>query len=524
MALLKNVLGLDLGSHTVKAVEFQQGLRGLEPAQLRLHPRSELEGTTAEGLRRFIDAHDLSTDHVVCALPGDRVSTRRLHFPFRERRKLAQAIPYELEGLIPFDLDEVIIDWTLGTSEAGGADVTATVVQCQAVADLLDLLEAAGCPPRVVEAEGLALGNLAALFDLSGTRLVVDLGHRKTTVCLMVDEQAVAARSLPIGGMALTRALSKDLGLSIDDAEHHKCEEGLFEMGFNSRSPSALAQLDRIAREIMRTAEAFEDVLGGPPAERLDEITLVGGGARLHRIDEYLADRLGVSCRKLSLPDEAEGAALVAGGDPLVFAPAIALALRGTGKARTRMNFRQGPFAYRTSWRQLFVPEMRPTVIWLGVLLALLFLTGLNSIWMQSIRADRFESRGAQIYVERFPDAPPPARPMVAMRQAVDEARDKAEFLGLYGGNLSALDLLTEISTRVPEDLKVRFEEVSIDRKVVRVKVSAENYEAADRLENVLKAAPHFEAASVSGQIKKTKGGAITFGINIPLEPAEGES
>jgi len=272
-----------------------------------------------------------------------------------------------------------------------------------------------------------------------------------------------------------------------------------------------------------RSVQQIEDLLGGPAREQLDEITLVGGGARLHRIDEYLAERLGVAARPIALPEESEGAALVAGGDPVVFAPAIALALRGTGQTRTHMNFRQGPFAFRTSWRQFVIPEMRPTAIWAGIMIALLAATGINSIFIESMRADRLETEGAEIYLARFPgDAP--TRPMAAMAQAVDEARDKAEFLGLYSGNLSALDIMTELSRRVPADLKVRFEEVHIDRKVVRVKVTAEAYEAVDRLENVLSASPPFEAASVSGQIKKTKGGAVAFGINIPLESQESDS
>ncbi len=524
MPMMKNVLGLDLGSHTIKAVELHQSLRGLEPAQMQLHPRAEIDVPAgdgqqqfAAGLARFVELHDLSTEHVVTALPSDRVSTRRLEFPFRDKRKLTPAVPFELEGLIPFDIDDVFIDWMLASGDRQSAVVAATVAQRQDVAETLGILDEAGCAPRVLEAEGLCLANLAAIFDLSGTRLVVDLGHRKTTACLMIDEHAVAARSIPIGGLALTRAISKDLGLSLDEAEQLKCEQGLFDGGFESRSAGALAHLDRIARELLRTAEAFEDLLGGPAAEQLDQITLVGGGARLHRVDEYLADRLGIRVQRIALPAESEGAALVAGGDPLVFAPAIALALRGTSQTRTQMNFRQGPFAYRTSWRQLVIPEARPTAIWAGVVLALLAAIGINSIFVESLRADRLEREAAEIYLARFPGEAP-TRPMAAMGQAVDEARSKAEFLGLYSGNLSALDIMTELSTRVPDDLMVRFEEVNIDRKVVRVKVSAENFEAADRLENVLSASPPFEAASVSGQIKKTKGGAITFGINIPLE------
>ena len=75
--------------------------------------------------------------------------------------------------------------------------------------------------------------------------------------CLMIDEHAVAARSIPVGGLSITRAISKDLGVGLDEAEQLKCEQGLFaRSGFESRSPGAVAQLDRIARELLRTTEA----------------------------------------------------------------------------------------------------------------------------------------------------------------------------------------------------------------------------------------------------------------------------
>ena len=69
----------------------------------------------------------------------------------------------------------------------------------------------------------------------------------------------------------------------------------------------------------------------------------------------------------------------------------------------------------------------------------------------------------------------PSARTALAdeRREAVREAQSRAEFLGVYGGNLSALDLLQEISKRVPPDLEVVFEELSIDGQTIRIRVIA---------------------------------------------------
>jgi general secretion pathway protein L len=363
---------------------------------------------------------------------------------------------------------------------------------------------------------------LSALFDLSGTRLVVDLGHRKTTLCLLVDERPVAARTIAVAGMALTQAIARDRGLTVADAERTKCEEGLFRDGLESDSPGALEVLDRIAREILRTLEGAEPLLGGPSASRVDGITLIGGTARLHRIDEYLSERTGIATQRLVLPPRSEGAALVASGDPVLFAPALALALRATGETRTRIDFRREEFAYRTNLRQLFGPELRLTGILAGAAALLLMVSVGTAISLESRRAARLEAEMQRLYSEVFPGEPTPDRPLAAMRDAVHAARERADFLGVYGGSRSALDLLAELSRRVPPDLDVRFEELSIDRRVVRIQVFARSFEAADRLTSELAREAPFTSAKVASEIKTDrKRGGQTFSLNISLDSAE---
>jgi type II secretory pathway component PulL len=110
---------------------------------------------------------------------------------------------------------------------------------------------------------------------------------------------------------------------------------------------------------------------------------------------------------------------------------------------------------------------------------------------------------------------------MAALSGAVVKARERAEFLGLYAGNLSALDLMALISERVPVDVNVKLEEVAIDRELIRLKVVAENYEAMDRLENELKTEPTFSGADVTGKIATLKDGSISATLTIPLATPE---
>lgn len=517
MPVLKSVLGLDLGSHSLKAVELQQTLRGVEVVQVRSLPRDPGEDPTQQ-VRQLLQLHRPGIEHVVAALPGDAISSRRLSFPFRDKRKLTQAVPFAVEGDLPFDLEQVVIDWEIVGGDRGEAEVAATIAPRTEVSRILDLLQQAGCPPRTLEAEGLVLGNLAAIFDLPGVRLLADLGHRKTTFCLLVDGKAVASRTVRIGGMHLSLALAEDLRVEPAVAEQRKCETGILRGG---RAPThAQAVLERLAREVLLLQGSLEQVTARGGSGGIDEVVLCGGTAQLAGIDEFLAEQTGIPTSRLGYPREGAGAGFVAGGSPILFAPAIALALRGTAQARTRTNFRQDDFALRIDIGRLR-REFRTTG-WLAVACAALgtLSFGLDA-WLTASDARRLERQGVALYGEAFPGQPAPADAVTALRNEVRSANERAAFLGVYSGNLSALDLLAEVSRLVPADLDVVFEELSIDRQTVRMRVYAKSFEAADRLGAELGKFPPFADARIGSIETDAKTGAKRFNVTIALGAPE---
>lgn len=521
----RSVLGLDVGAHSLKAVELKVSPRSLAPGQFRVHPRVDLDTPIGEHVQRFIGMHTLPTSQVACALPATHLSTRRLEFPFSDTRRLAQAIPFEIEAETPFHLEDIFVDWNLLSSDRSHGSVAATLVQRSHVARVLEDLAGGGCDPNVLEAEGLVLANLAPIFRLDeGTQLVVDIGHAKTTFCALQDGRPTLARSIPTAGRAMTEAIAAETGLSIEDAEQRKCEANVLGRGPGGGSPGVLAIVDRIAREAIRTLEASESRAGAGPVAREARITLVGGGARLERIDEALARRTGLDTQRIRMPGDSPHAALVEGIDPVLFAPALALALRLSGESTTRMNFRQGPFAFRQDFREIFDRELRPTAALAAVLVVLLVVSAATSITLEYRRADRHREAALALYREAFPQGgAAPANPVGALGSALRDAQQRADFLGLYNDNRSALQLLAELSRTIPADLAVRITEVNIDRNLIRLDVDAEGYEAADRLTSVLSGTPPFEGAKVAGSIKTDRrSGGVSFNVSIPL--AEGES
>lgn len=534
---LRRVLGLDLGSHTVKAVELRQTLRGVEIGQLRALPRAsdapgvaapaadeDPEAAFARRLRQLVALHQLPTDPVVAALPSDRVTSRRLSFPFRDRKRLSQAVPFEVEAELPFALEDVIIDWEVLGGDGGRADVLALVAPRTEVASMLASLRGAGVEPRILEAEGHALGNLVALFPQPGVRLYVDVGHRKTTLALAAEGRILALRAIPIGGLQVTRALARERNLPEAEAERVKCEQGLFmrrggEGELSTTSAAAEAVLARIALEIVRTIGAAGptlEALGKP----LDGLTLLGGSARLPHLDAFLAERTGYAAQRFAFPPGAAGSALVAGGDPLLFAPAVALALRGSLQAKTRTDFRRDEFAWRRDLSG-FGREFRPTLLLGAAAAGLALLLAGVGFWSESRRVHALDAQVASVYAAAFPGQPVPADPAAAMREAVRSAHERADALGVYRGNLSALDLLAEISARVPADLEVVFEELAIDRQVVRIRGFSKSFEGVDRLKAELSGFEPFSEIKVSEIKDEAKRGGKSFSVTISLAKRE---
>jgi general secretion pathway protein L len=349
----------------------------------------------------------------------------------------------------------------------------------------------------------------------------VDLGHRKTTLCLCVEGRPAAARTVPVAGHAVTQALAAERRVGEVEAERLKIDEGAL------GSPAASAVLERIAREIVRTLGSLETVL--PPraegAPALDEITLLGGSAHLHRLDEFLAERTGLPVRRLAPPPGELGSALLALGDPLVFAPALALALRGSMKAGTHMTFRQHELAHRIDLGRV-AREFRTTAVIAGLAALLALASVATRIALSHRRGEAIERQSLALYQQAFPADGTPASVVGAMQKAVSEAQGRADTLGVYRGNLSALDVLTEISARIPADLDVAFEELAIDGSVVQIKGHTPAFGSVDRLRRELAGYEPFSSISVGDITSDARRGGQSFSMRISLAAggAEGPS
>jgi type II secretory pathway component PulL len=184
------------------------------------------------------------------------------------------------------------------------------------------------------------------------------------------------------------------------------------------------------------------------------------------------------------------------------------------------MNFLQAEYAPRIDLRKVG-QRLRGTALLAALALLLAVGAGVSRIALESRRADALERQLGQLWSEAVPGKPRPEDVPRALQQALRDAQQRADFLGIYGGNLSALDLLTEISKLVPADLQVIFEELSIDGQVVRIRGHTPSFAAVDQLKSALARFPSFSDIRVSEIQADSARGGNNFSVTISLAKAE---
>lgn len=516
----RRVLGLDVGSYSVKAAELRAGLRGVEFVRFeeeRLPLDSDPE-PRRDALVGFLSDRKLPVDFVVAALPSDEGTQRHVTFPFDDARRVARAIPYEVEEEIPIPLEDLVLAHECVATGSGETEVLAVLAPREAVRARLETLRSAGAEPRILEAEGAVLANLSTYLRLGAApRVVIDIGHRKTTLCLLLLGKPVLLRCIPIAGAQLTAAVARDLDLTFEAAGQHKHASGVFQTETHTPlGPSVAGVLDRLAQELDRSLQSI--ARGSLRRFEPVEVLLIGGSAALPGLATFLSERIGLACDALPVPPGDEGRSLLASVGPDRFANAAALALRAAPTARvTRLDFRREEFRYTPDLSDLR-RALRPTAALAALVLALWIASLGARAFDYARQADALRAQLNAIHAQAFPDAPTPADPLEAIETRVQETRELASHLGVTGNGLSPLEVLARVGERIPESEDTGLTELQIERYSVQARGFAPSFEAVDQIRAELTGVEAFENIRLSDVITDPKRGGKTFNLTIRLE------
>jgi type IV pilus assembly protein PilM len=221
----QKIIGLDIGSHSIKAVQLRKTFRGFELIGFheKVIPR---EGETTppdsvvEALVELFGDRRVGGDVVVTSIPGHQVSARIIKLPFADRKKMDKVIPFEIEGYTPFNIEEMVVSYHIVKVEDGEAQILALLVKKEVLRDHLETLERANISPKIVDLDVLSLYSSSSLIlqDMEGPFSLVDIGASKSSICIVNDGYVSMIRSLSIGGESITKAIQNEFDLSYGEA------------------------------------------------------------------------------------------------------------------------------------------------------------------------------------------------------------------------------------------------------------------------------------------------------------------
>lgn len=284
----KSVVGLDLGSSSIKAIEITRDkydyvITGF--SRVEVPP----DGNRAEAVKEAFRRGKFRSKHVVSAVSGKSVIVRYVSMVNMSDDELRNAIQFEADNYIPFEIDEVALDCvkldTLARAEGEDNDqmrVLLVAVKRSHVDEQVAMLQEAGLGPLAIDVDSFAIGNAFELHEkltptiLGDDRAValIDIGANKTCINVLHGGTSRFTREVYTGGNDLTQAIARSMGQELYEAESLKLHpEDAEDVLRDTLAPV----LDDLANEVSMSFEFFEQQNHAV----VEEVFLSGGSALL---------------------------------------------------------------------------------------------------------------------------------------------------------------------------------------------------------------------------------------------------
>jgi type IV pilus assembly protein PilM len=304
----KQYVGLDIGSSSIKAVVLKEAGKGnwtlTHIGIEQLPPEVIVDGAimdapvVVEAIRRLMSNQKIGLKKVVIAVSGHSLIVKKISLPQMSREELVESIHWEAEQYIPFDIEDVNIDFHLMEGDedktSSEMDVILVAVKKDKINDYTGLVRQAGLTPVIVDADGFCIYNHYELnYEREpGSIALIDIGASVMNINVIQDGKHMLYRDISIGGNQFTDAIQKDLNVTYDQAEGLKMGEEV--KGIHLDDVQAI--IDSISEDIaMEIQRSFDYHKATSANARVEKIVLTGGASKTRGLSTFLAQRLGVT-------------------------------------------------------------------------------------------------------------------------------------------------------------------------------------------------------------------------------------
>ena len=298
-----SLVGLDIGSSSVKAVELQRKGGNLHLVNLgyeNLQTDTIVDGqimelnNVSDVISSIFNEHKIKTTRVAAGVSGHSVIVKNIVVPPMSEAELHESFSWHAEEHIPFDIADVNLDYHVTGSSNESVAVLMAACKSDKIANVKQAIQLAGKNPVVIDVDAFALqncyevnyrpapGDVVALLNIGGATMNINI---------LNGTRSVFARDASVGGNQYTSLLQKELGLTFEQAEAVKRGMPLPD-GVEGRDiqPIIESVSDILALEIQKTMD-FYRATAEDGESAIQKILFSGGGSKLPGLSDFLAKR-----------------------------------------------------------------------------------------------------------------------------------------------------------------------------------------------------------------------------------------
>lgn len=302
----KNLVGLDIGSSSVKAVELNKKGNALHLVNLgfeNLQPDTIVDGqimelnNVANVITSIFTEHQIKTPRVAAGVSGHSVIVKNIVLPQMSEDELQESFSWHAEEHIPFDISDVNLDYQVTSSSSDALNVLMAACKSDKIANVKQAIQLAGKQPIVIDVDAFALQNCYEVnYQPKAGEVValLNIGSSTMNINILNGTRSVFARDASVGGNQYTSLLQKELGLTFEQAEAAKRGNPLPDsVETRPIQPIIETVSDILALEIRKTMD-FYRATADENEEAIQKILIAGGGSKLPGLPDYLSRRFEI--------------------------------------------------------------------------------------------------------------------------------------------------------------------------------------------------------------------------------------
>lgn len=495
----QRILGIDIGKMHINAslVYIKGQTKTLEKCiekKLDVGTANNYHDRAVAGLKEIIkDSGAYDTVHAT--ISSTTMVFKELKLPLLDPKKISMVIDFEVEPLLPFSLDDAIVDFivTKQNLEEKSSEILIAAIPKQALAQHLQLFTDAGISPEKITVDFFALYDvfltIPSYAQKKGGVVLLDVGSQTTRIAYIHDSQLRFIRSLPKGVAHQAKALSDSLGKPLPEIMETLIRFGLDKANDPQYSAAAQEVFTQFLHEITFTLSSF--TMQPDLRSTISSILLLGGGSEIKGLTSLITKQIGIECSLFSVSELIKDGSLhIANKAAVTSVDLFSLSAALPGMVTAHFNLRKKEFSVPTD-KALITKQLISAAILVTLLFGLLSLQSCLQIRKLNKAATKAELETIAEIKDRFPKISPEEENLEAIVSTANTMVKKDEQVLFKLANPSRIPFLRyllELTSKIDKKgLNFTIDKLTLTEDTMTLVAQVRDHKALAQLESGLR-------------------------------------